>query len=228
MSEVATAAWQANGSPSPATGDTGTCPCCGREGEVCAAPAVSKSFTGFDGWHSATGVRLCPACTWAHTWPSARRVPLLVGKAHTCASLTRVQLRDLLMAPVGRDVAVVVPLRPGRKHVLPQAQWSMVNTEAGQLHWGTRQVQLLRAVVTLRQFGIPAGALRDPAPPYRAIAALPPAQISAALAAWSQLREWRVAPTVWMSLAIYLAQPAIVQPAIVQPARAPAERSHLQ
>lgn len=203
---VLTAAWMGSGSPQPDNlGRRGACARCGSEAElVPVGTAISKTFTGFDGWRDVTGRGLCPPCAWGHSTATLRSNPHIVRRDPPClAAQTRSQVAETLLAgglPV--DVAVVVPLRPGRKHILPTASWGRVNVDDTQLAWTSRESHLLTDVVDLRGAGFGSQMLREATPPFGALSKLPRHQWAAVLDAWGRLAVWRSPDNPWLALAL--------------------------
>lgn len=191
---VAWAAWAAAGSPVghldlPA----GVCARCGRSGPRRATTAVvSKFFSSVDQWAHREEPGVCAACSWAYTTASLRRGVHLVDQVGPSSSwLERAAAAELLMAgPLPAHLALVVPLHPGRKHVLPHARWGQVAIEDLALPWQAPQAGLLRVVGDLCLAGVPAGRLADPVPPYQLLRAHP--EHGALLwQGWAQLEDWR-------------------------------------
>jgi len=108
-----------------------------------------------------------------------------------CAFLTAGAL------PAG--AAVVVPLRPGRKHVLPTARWGVVTVDDARLPWGVRDAGRLRAALRLRQLGVSQRSLSSSAPPFTLVQSLTPAARQEVLELWPHLAVWR-GGTPWMQL----------------------------
>lgn len=163
---------------------------------------VSKSFTGFDGWAHPTGPGLCPPCTWAYRTPSLRQVAHEITTHPSCRALTRARLRALLAHPVPPTTALVVPLRPGRKHLLPTAQWGRVTTDDASLIWTTTDATRLEAMAALRTQGFGPRMLLAPIPAWPVLTKLSPRQRLRAQQHWAQLTPWRRARP-WFDLAIH-------------------------
>lgn len=208
ITDVVEVAWRAIGSPavvstSAAATVWGLCARCAAEDRL--APTfhvLSRNFSGYDGWADPAGLGLCRACTWAYRNPMLRTVPHLIVKwPELLQPLDCAALAAVLDRPVTSDSAVVVPLRPGRKHVVSGAAWGHVVTDDQLLTWGSRDVARLRLVRALRTAGFSAGDLQQSAPPYQVIARLGPDQLVWTLAAWEELRPWRTRP-VWLQVAV--------------------------
>ncbi|ACZ32397.1 hypothetical protein Xcel_3398 (plasmid) [Xylanimonas cellulosilytica DSM 15894] len=210
---VLTAAWTSTGKVS---GDTttartrGKCARCATTADLIPVrDVISKAFTGFDGWTDPTGRGLCAACAWGYSTPALRAVPHLVSRDPAqLRELSRTAAGEVLASgPLDVDQALVVPLRPGRKHLLPTAGWGRVTVDDAQLPWTEREVTLLRTVTELRDLGFGSRMLTEPAPPYQVMSKLPPASWSLVLRAWDELAVWRVTAGPWMPLALHLTIP---------------------
>ena len=182
---------------------------------------VSRSFTAFDSWVDPLAAALCSPCGWAYTDSDLRTHPHLVTRAPslTPVGLSAVahQLREAL--PV--DQALIVPLRPGRKHLLPEAAWGRLTTEDGQLTWTSTDATLLAAMVRLRVLGFGSRMLlTEPAPPWPVLRRLDPARWASVLQDWRHLDGWR-RRTPWLRLAAHLSAPTPTStpPATNEPAR---------
>jgi hypothetical protein len=172
---------------------------------------VSGNFTAWDGWINPSGPGLCGACAWAYREPSLRTLPTLVrlagpGLAHP----GRGDLAELLSRPADPAAALIVPLRPGRKHLLPVAQWGRVTVDDAALPWGPADVIRLQAMLRLRQAGFGTRMLVAAAPAFPVLRRLPPAERAAALSDWDILRAWRARP-LWLRLATHVTAPASIR-----------------
>ena len=180
------------------------CARCGRDGATTpASDVVSRSFVGYDDWAATTGL-VCPVCAWAYAGDPGLRVEIREISRDPAAMrvLSPWQAYQVLCAgpiPMGR--AIVVPVRPGRKHVLPLARWGRVGADDVSIAWGTGPAQLLELVGMLRQAGVSAPALREPAPPFQVVQRAG-AGAGQVLRAWEQLRVWRSPRNPWMAVAI--------------------------
>jgi hypothetical protein len=77
-----------------------------------------------------------------------------------------------VLTSVGTDTAVVVPLRPGRKHLLPDARWDTATVDDAQLIWTSVDAHRLAVMRRLRAHGFSESMLCDDSPAY--LAGLPP------------------------------------------------------
>lgn len=170
---------------------------------------VSRSFTGYDDWAAPAEAGLCRACAWSYRAGQWRRRMHVVRSAPTptVTVMSPRGLQRLLSRPLANDTAVVVPLRPGRKHVLPHAQWGTVAVDDGTLAWVEADVAALAAMIRLRLLGFGAAALSDPAPPWRFLRGVPDARWSSVLADWEILGRRRGFP-MWWDLAVRASTPA--------------------
>lgn len=164
---------------------------------------ISKVFTAFDSWVNPSGAGLCPICTWGYTTPELRAHPLLISQDQTMVRLTRPVLTALLTAgPLAANLAVIVPLHPGRKHLLPDATWGRLTLDDIQLPWTAAAAARTTATVRLRGRGFGSRMLTQPAPPWPALHRRPASEWAAILDDWSQLEPWRPR-SPWLDLALY-------------------------
>lgn len=196
----------------PASGSLcGSCARCGADGLTTAVrELVSGNFTAWDGWVNPSGVGLCGPCAWAYREPCLRALPTLVretgpGLGHP----GRGDLPGLLSRPAGPAATLIIPLRPGRKHLLPGAQWGRVVIDDAALPWGPADAARLQAMLRLRQAGFGTRMLSAAAPAYPVLRRLPPAGRAAALSDWDMLRDWRARP-LWLRLAAYVTAAASI------------------
>lgn len=197
MSDVVNVAWRAAGQPKvlPVSG-VGMCARCGLVDQLTPLrQVVSRNFTGFDGWCYPWRDGMCPACCWAYRTPLLRTVPhLIVRYPAMVVSLARRELRTVLARPLTSASAIVLPLRPGRKHVISGAAWGHIVTDNDLLSWTEDDAARLDVVDQLRTAGFTDRSLFEPAPPYPLLRALPAGQIPEILNWWDQLRQWRRHP----------------------------------
>jgi len=210
---VLTAAWISAGTSAgapAASQSTGRCARCATSAPlVPVRDVVSKVFTGFDGWADPAGRGLCAACAWGYSTPSLRAVPHLVTREPaTMRELGRAEAGALLTTgALGADSALVVPLRPGRKHILPTAAWGRVTVDDAQLPWTDHEAHLLGVVVRLRDLGFGSRMLAEPAPAFQVMTGLDPALWGEVMTVWSELAPWRVPAGPWLPLALHLTIP---------------------
>jgi hypothetical protein len=120
--------------------------------------------------------------------------------------LNSTRLGDLLAVPLRPDVAVVVPLRPGRKHLLPTAVWGRVTVDDAHLPWTAADVLRFAAMRRLRARGFGSRMLHAPAPPWAVLRRLPTADRAYALDDWRTLDLWR-SRRPWFDLAVQASRP---------------------
>ena len=88
---------------------------------------ISRRFTGYESWTNLAGRHLCQVCVWVYRHrPLRSEVHIVTRSPATLQAANPSLLRQVLAAPVGADTLVIVPLRPGRKHLLPDARWGFV------------------------------------------------------------------------------------------------------
>jgi len=211
--DVLTTAWTAAGKPRPslaaAARRTGNCARCGTtSGELTATgKVISKVFTGFDHWHSPHGPALCPSCTWGYRTPQLRAASHLVSADPArMRQLTIPQLGILLESPLPCDVAVIVPLHPGRKHLVPTAGWGRVTIDDIQLPWGVDDTRRLAAMRRLRAAGFGSRMLAEPTPPWPVFRRIPRHGWADVLTDWPALDPWR-SRRLWFDLAAHATAP---------------------
>lgn len=178
-------------------------------GEVPVRQVISKSFTGYDGWSTPAGSHLCAVCAWSYTNPRLRQVPHLIRRdpAHFVEQSLASVAERLCAGALDCDVALVVPLRPGRKHLLPDAAWGRVAVDDAQLPWSIDDAARLQAVIDLRTSGFGTRMLRDPAPAYQVLRSLPPQRWQQVLSLWGRLAAWRTTANPWLELALRITTP---------------------
>ncbi|QYB00668.1 hypothetical protein I1A62_00645 (plasmid) [Rhodococcus sp. USK10] len=155
---------------------------------------ISRRFTGFESWTNLAGRRLCQVCVWVY-----RRRPLRVD-AHvvtrdpaTIRAASPALLHQVLSTPINADTAVIVPLRPGRKHLLPDASWGQVTVDDAGLTWAAADADRLTVMRRLRGHGFTEMMLRQDTPAYPVLSRLPAEQWPQLLDDWHSLGVWRQA-----------------------------------
>ena len=206
-------AWQAAGATQPdGGGQQGECARCGREASLTAVKAVvSDQFTGFDSWLRPGRGGLCPACVWGYTTPSLRMNAQLVNRATGAYMVVgRGQVLDYLLAgSLSADAVLVVPLRPGRKHVLPEAVWGRVCTENAHVGWTNPDGARLEQVRWLRGCGFGARMLAEAAPAWSVLRRLDPGFWGQVMRAWDELAVWRAEDSPWLAVALWATRPPV-------------------
>lgn len=197
--DVARAAWVASGSPELGErSTTDRCARCGRgEVAVTVRATVARTFTDFDRWSAPSGRRLCSGCAWVYRTRALRTGIHRVSTAPTLEVLTPTELARSLQSPTTDSVAIVLPLRPGRKHVIAQARWGHVCIEDLQLRWTSTSVVRLAAMTRLRDAGFTVRELMSPAPAHSTLMTLPATSWAAVFADWDTLGAWRSSPPHW-------------------------------
>ncbi len=201
--DVLSAAFRASQPPRmPTCGGSGVCARCATPGDELTATrsVVSKVFTAYDGWYDPAGSGLCPSCAWGYTTPELRRSPHLITVIPQLEPLSPSRLRTVLSAPVPADAAVVVPLHPGRKHLLPAAQWGQVTVDDACLTWSATDAHRLEVMCQLRAMGFGPKMLLAPGPNWSVLRRLPSRSRATARELWPVLDPWRRS-RLWFALA---------------------------
>lgn len=209
--DVAQAAWRGAGAPSlvAATTLSGACARCSNASDlVPVRDVISKVFTGFDTWQRPGGAGLCAACSWAYRAPDLRSaIHLVTRQPISCQQVDRRTAAAVLSRALEPRTALIVPQRPGRKHLLPTAQWGHITTDSGSLPWGRREAGLLELVHQLRADGFGTRMLENPTPPFHQLQRIPKQRWQSVLFAWRSLDPWRVPDSLWLPLALHLTTP---------------------
>lgn len=202
-------AWRAvhpNDPPLPAGNSCARCACAG--GETAVREVVSKKFTAWDSWANPQAGRLCAACTWGYRTSDLRADALAImwdATAPACRRLDPHELGDALAEPLPGNVALSVPLRAGRRHVLPVTQLGRVCVDGTNVTWSAGDARRLGLVRELRRQGVSWRAFTEPAPSWRAVSSSPDPQ--AMLQAWQELDPWR-SSGVWLQVALAATHPS--------------------
>ncbi len=204
--DVLTAAWLAAGQPEvmPPGGD-GVCARCRRRAPLVPVRAViSGKFTGWERWADPCGSGVCPSCAWGYRDPVLRRAPTCVtARPPRITHPAPGELAAVLAAPLRQDMALSVPLRPGRKHLLPAAAWGRIITGDAHLAWTRGDVARLDVMTRLRDDGFGSRMLAAPAPAFGVLRRLPPERQRGVLAEWADLAAWR-SRRPWLDLALHV------------------------
>lgn len=208
---VVEAAWICAGQPAPHSvigGAQDACAACAQKTDdaVAVGSVVSKNFTDFDLWQLPSAAGVCVPCAWAYTERSLRTQPYEVSRAPSMQALSLRDVVEVLRRPLDPDVALSVPLRPGRKHLLPSAQWGHVQIDDVSLTWTRDDAARLAAVEQLTACGVRVHQLTDPAPRWTVLAPLTRADRLEVVRQWRQLDIWRRRQRPWLQLAIVLAK----------------------
>lgn len=217
--DVLTAAWTAAGGilllePSLA----GLCARCATNSALVPVLAVvSKVFTAYDGWVDPAGCGLCPACTWGYRHPPLRAIAHeVIRNPPQLRPVNALEVGQLLDHPADPHTAIVVPLLPGRKHLLPTAQWGRITVDDVHLPWTASDVARLAVMRDLRAAGFGSHMLTHPAPTWAVLRRLPPNRRPDVQADWARLEPWR-RRRPWLALAVHVTAPPA--PAFVAPPR---------
>lgn len=200
------AAWLGAGAPAAGLRrQRGRCARC-SDTDGAGAPAgtvVSGVFTSHDSWHDPTGAWLCAACVWGYRTSRLRLVPHLVtADPPGLDALTFAAVAErLTRGPVAAGSALTVPLRPGRKHLMPAACWGRVTVDDTALAWTVADAARLAATIRLRTAGFTSRQLAQPAPAWPVLRRLTGALRADVATDWEALRPWRTSPP-WLNLAV--------------------------
>ncbi|MGV9867244.1 hypothetical protein [Rhodococcus koreensis] len=155
---------------------------------------ISRRFTGFESWTNLAGRRLCQVCVWLYRHRPLRTDAHIVTRDPvTLRSANPALLHQVLSTPVDADIAVIVPLRPGRKHLLPDARWGQVNVDDTSLTWTAADADRLQVMRRLRAHGFSETLLRDHSPAYPVLSRAAADQWPQIFDDWSRLDPWRQA-----------------------------------
>lgn len=207
--DVLTTAWAAAGTADPTDLPVGVCARCGSRGPLQPTfSVISRTFTAFDGWVQPGGPGLCLSCAWGYDTAELRATPHLVTRAAGIRALTRRQVQSLLTAgPLSPEMALAVPLRPGRKHVLPLATWGQIATDDATIAWSTQDSLLLGVVMDLRAHGFGSRMLTEPAPPFSQLRRCHRSQWPQIMNDWTRLTPWRSPCNPWLALSLHITSP---------------------
>lgn len=176
--------------------------CASNPADIATRDVVSDKFTAYAGWADPAGRWLCPGCAWGYRTKRLRSQAFLVRRDPPAMCWqTTAQVATLLQQPLPGGIAVVVPLRPGRAHLIDQAHWGAVTSDAGTVPWTAGDAARLRHMLRLRACGFGSRMLREPAPPFTVLHRQPADQWPQITAAWAALSVWRERPP-WLRLAV--------------------------
>lgn len=200
-------AWQAAGSPTVKADQvlTGLCSRCSTPTShgVPTRACISKKFTAFESWDNPRGQLLCPACAWSYREPALRtRAHILTQRLTLTAATTTELCADLLTGPLNPTRALVIPLRPGRKHLIHHATWGRIALDDTTVTWTAADAGRLEATLRLRRHGFGPRMLTQPAPCWDVLYSIPRNHWAAITLDWNALNPWRATP--WLPLALYL------------------------
>ncbi|EKT79057.1 hypothetical protein WSS_A29244 [Rhodococcus opacus M213] len=159
---------------------------------------VSRRFTGYESWTNLAGRRLCAVCVWAYRQrPLRTETHIVTQKPPTLTPADSTLLHQVLSTTIDPGTAVIVPLRPGRKHLLPDARWGTVTVDDAQLSWTSADAHRLAVMRRLRAHGFTERMLGDDAPPYAVLRRLPADEWPQVFDDWPRLTSWRRADPWW-------------------------------
>ncbi|QSE87820.1 hypothetical protein JWS13_03925 (plasmid) [Rhodococcus pseudokoreensis] len=192
----------ASGSVDAATPDDRTTGCarCGHTTPVMTpvGQVISRRFTGFESWTNLAARKLCQVCAWAYRDRTLRSDARIVTRdPATLRTATPTLLHQVLSTTLGADTAVIVPLRPGRKHLIPDARWGAVTVDDSRLNWAAEDARRLEVMCRLRDRGFTETMLRDNAPTYSVVHRLPADRWPQVFDDWNLLAPWRHADPWW-------------------------------
>lgn len=203
--DVLTAAWSAAAPATDVSAIHGPCARCSSPGAAIATRSVvSKTFTGYASWVNPSGPSICARCAWAYQTPQLRLNPHLVTGRPSLTPLTRPALAALLAGgQLDVTTALIVPLRPGRKHLIPEAGWGRITLDDVQLPWTGHDATRLNIVIDLRSLGFGSRMLTATAPPWLVLRRLPATSWGQIMHSWQQLQPWRTPASPWLALALH-------------------------
>ncbi|MDI9941389.1 hypothetical protein SIM91_02080 [Rhodococcus opacus] len=172
------------------------CARCGRHTVVMipVGQVVSRRFTGYESWTNLAGRRLCEVCVWVYQHRPLRTDAHIVTRdPSTLRAANPALLHQVLSTTIGSDTAVIVPLRPGRKHLLPDARWGQVTVDDTTLTWTSADADRLQVLRRLRAHGFSETMLRDETPAYPVLSRAAADQWPQVFDDWNHLAPWRQA-----------------------------------
>ncbi|GAA1435851.1 hypothetical protein GCM10009616_34010 [Microlunatus lacustris] len=165
---------------------------------------VSKTFTSYASWANPNGAGICTRCAWGYRTADLRLSPHLITRCPSLTRLTKPEVATLLAGGrLDAAAALLVPLRPGRKHLIAEAGWGQVTLDDVQLPWTDRDAALLSLVIDLRSLGFGSRMLTAAAPPWPVLRRLPASSWAEVMNSWSQLQPWRAPASPWLALALH-------------------------
>lgn len=188
--------------PQQPTSPTRCARCADQDADQLVTAVVSAAFTGFDSWLNPRGKHLCAACAWAYRTSALRMHAYYVTTTPACSQLTPSQLFATLAAgAVPAGTAVSVPLRPGRKHLVPHLEWGTVRVDDLNLVWTPADAVRLITLRQLRDVGFGPRSFTHPSPPWDVLRRQAAGDWAALQEAWATLDPWRTTK-VWLALGL--------------------------
>lgn len=180
-----------HGQPEP--GDE-SCSRCGRRGcaTVPSRQVVSRKFTAYDDW-AQPGGELCQVCAWG-LGGAGLRSSILAIEPGQIRELDSSTLAELLSHPVDDRTAVVLPLRPGRKHLVPAARWGHVVVDDVAVRWGGPEVILRAEMAWLRARDFSVAMIHDGNLDAGLLRRIPTDELADILESLERVRRWRRSP----------------------------------
>lgn len=171
-----------------------SCGRCGRRGcaTVPCRQVISRKFTAFDDWISPGG-ELCQVCAWGLSEAGLRSTTVAIEDG-LVRELDGAGLAALLSRPIDEKTAVVLPLRPGRKHLLPAARWGHVVVDDVAVRWGGAEVVLRAEMAWLRARDFSVAMIQDCSPDIGLLRRIPTHEMPDVLEALERVRRWRNSP----------------------------------
>lgn len=209
VADVVDVAWQAIGRPQvDAPSDSGRCARCGQEAPLVAtSQAVSKHYRGWDGWVDPCGSGVCLGCLWSFRTPLLRSVAHWIHRdPHMLVAVSPEELTARLSQGLGGSDALLLPLQPGRRHLIQLAQWGTITTDDGPLQWTGEDARRLVAYHRLRCLGFRHSQLAAATPVWQALLGLSNEQVAQVLRWWPELDAWRANPA-WLRVAAHTVAP---------------------
>src|SRR5699024_1748056 len=153
-----------------------------------------RQFTGLDRWVQPGGRWLCEVCARVYTHDAQRMVAHGIRRQpRSFVRLSWREVSELLETPLKSGIAVPVPLRPGRKHLVSEAQWQMVTLDDVQVRWGSVEAERFRLLRYLYGLGFSGQQIAAAAPSYQVLSKLDRALWPLVMQQWSGLDPWRPA-----------------------------------
>lgn len=153
---------------------------------------ISRRFTAYDDWIQPGG-ELCQVCAWGLAGTGLRSSILQISLSQL-RELDGSTLADLLGRPVDENTAVILPLRPGRKHLLPSARWGHVVVDDVAVRWGGAEVVLRAEMAWLRARGLSVSMIYDGNPDAGILRRVPTDELPDVLESLERVRHWRRSP----------------------------------
>lgn len=161
---------------------------------------ISNNFTGW-GAIDPSAEGLCDSCSWGYRDPQLRTTPVIIRSEGVAIFAVSDQLKLLLSMSLSPDISISIP-HAGKKHLLPSAEWGMVVSDDGPLAWRSTEANLIKIISKLRFFGVYESEFMEPAPPYRAVAAIVQDTdgMIELLDLWAELRFWQNGPHIKIAI----------------------------